>query len=210
MTTRGLTQRIGRKKSNKEKIAAEVIRNPSLLPELLAGMAADQARIKYGCAKVLRLISAKAPRLLYPDFEFFAGLLGQGKKFLQWDAATIIANLATVDTRRKFEPIFRRYFAPISGPVMITAANVIGGAAVIACAKPELADRIAAEILKVEKARYATAECRNVAIGQAIKSLDLFFEDIREKGAVSRFVRRQMKNRRRAVREAAEGFLERH
>jgi hypothetical protein len=47
--------------------------------------------------------------------------------------------------------ILDRYFAPISGPVMVTAANIIGGAVKIARAKPALTERIVSEILKVEK-----------------------------------------------------------
>ena len=93
---------------------------------------------------------------------------------------------------------------------MITAANVIGSAAKIALAKPELVDKIARQILKVEKAEYQTAECRNVAIGHAIKSLDQFFDHVSQQQAVVKFVRRQLTNRRNAVRKKAAEFLKRH
>lgn len=49
----------------------------------------------------------------------------------------------------KFEKILDRYLAPIPGPVLIMATNVIGGAAKIALAKPALAERITGELLKV-------------------------------------------------------------
>ncbi|MFQ5677760.1 MAG: hypothetical protein ACE5G1_17860, partial [bacterium] len=39
-----------------------------------------------------------------------------------------------------------------TGPVLVTAANIIQGAAKIAKAKPELTPRITRELLKVEKA----------------------------------------------------------
>jgi hypothetical protein len=52
-------------------------------------------------------------------------------------------------TQGRFERSFDRFFAPIPGPALIPAATVIGAGADIARARPELAGRIAAEILKV-------------------------------------------------------------
>jgi hypothetical protein len=66
--------------------------------------------------------------------------------------------------------ILEEYLAPISGPQMIDAANTIQGATSIALAKPYLADRIAAAVLAVEHAQYQRAECRNIAIGHAIRA----------------------------------------
>jgi hypothetical protein len=91
--------------------------------------------------------------------------------------------------------------------VLTTAANVIRGAGNIAAAKPQLADAIAREILKVEQAEYGTAECRNIAIGHAIQALDRCFDGIKRKEPVIRFVERQAGNPRNATRKKAEKFL---
>jgi hypothetical protein len=64
-----------------------------------------------------------------------------------------LSQLARVDAEDKFTAIFDKHFAPIRGPVMITAAHVIRGGARIAAAKPHLADRIAAEVMKVDRGR---------------------------------------------------------
>jgi len=158
---------------------------------------------------VLRLVSQKCPAILYPHFGFFAGQLDVDNNFLKWDAARIIANLAAVDSKEKLKPILNRYLRPIGGPVMITAATVIAGAATIALARPELAGRLARAVLKVERAKYQTAECLNVAIGHAIESLNRFFDllGVKEKGVLVGFVRRQLANRRNAVRKKAAAFL---
>jgi hypothetical protein len=92
---------------------------------------------------------------------------------------------------------------------MITAAYVIRGGARIAQAKPPLADRIAAEVVKVARARYQTPECRNVAIGHAILALGEFFDLLNRPGAVLQFVRQQVNNSRPATRKKAEQFLKR-
>lgn len=202
-----LLQQIGRKESDKDAIASKVIENPELLSQIMDGLGADKARVKYGCAKILHIISDEAPELLYPRFGFFTDLLDSDNNILKWEGTSVIANLAAVDSEDRIEAIFERYFAPIPGPVMITAANVIGGAAKIASAKPQLTERIAEKLLKVEKAQYKTNECRNVALGHAIKAFDQFFDQIRDKGPVIAFVRRQLENTRNATRKKAEVFL---
>jgi hypothetical protein len=200
-------QRIARKGSNKEKIAEEVARNADAIAEVLAGVRAEKPSVRFGCSTVLRLISEKAPAILYRHMDFFVRLLGDQNTFLRMDAARVIGNLTMVDFDGKFDRIFEEYFAPIKGPAMIPAANIIGTAAKIALAKPFLADRIAAEILKVERAHYATAECRNIALGHAIQSFDLFFEQVGDRASVSKLVRKQLKNPRAATRKKAEAFI---
>lgn len=210
MAVSRLLQQIARKDSDKERIADKVIKNPKLLPDILEGLSADNARAKYGCAKVLRVISEEQPDLLYPKFDFFADLLDSDNKIMQWQAIYVLANLPPVDSKGKFEKIFDKYFAPIPGPVMITAANVIGGAAKIALAKPKLTEKITKKLLKVEKAKYQTTECRNVALGHTIRSFDQFFDQIENKQPVIRLVRKQLRNTRNATRKSAERFLKRH
>jgi hypothetical protein len=163
---------------------------------------------------VLRLVSERRPELIYPYFGVFVGLLDSDNSFLKWGAIMTVANLAAVDAEKKFEAIFQKYYAPIPGPAMITAANIIGGSDKIARAKPELTERITREILKVEKGKYKnkgalSPECRNVAIGHAIDTFDKLFEQIDDKAKVIAFVKRQLKNTRKPVVKKAERFLKR-
>jgi hypothetical protein len=205
-----LLQQISRKGSNKEQIAEQVIEQPDLLSEIFEGLNSDQANIKYGCDKILRRISEKAPELLYPHFGFFANNLSSENTFFKWGAIHILANLAAVDAENKFEKIFDDYFAPIPGPVLITAANVIKGAAKIASAKPHLAERIAQALLPVEKAKYQNAECRNIALGQVIKTVGQFFDQIKDKEPMIKLVRKQLKNSRNATKKVAETFMKKN
>ena len=199
--------RISRLALNPAQLAHKAIRYPRLLAGVAEGLKADKPRIKYGCAKALRIISELRPDVLYPHYDFFVGLLDQENKILQWDAAYVLSHLARADDDDKFEAIFARYFSPIPGPVMITAATVIQGGARIAQAKPHLADRIAVEVLRVATARYRTLECRNVAIGHAIRSLSAILPLLRDPAPAVHFVRRQTRNRRPATRKKAKQFL---
>ncbi len=195
--------------SDPRQLARTVLKNPRLVEKLTQSLNASDARMKYTSAKALRLISEEQPRLLFPYFDFFVHLLDHENKILQWEAAFVLSHLIRVDADDQFAAIFDEYFAPISGPVMITAANVIQGGARIARARPQWADRIATEVSKVARARYQTAECRNVAIGHAIVALGEIWDLLHHPTPVLRFVRKQLKNRRPATRKKAEQFLKR-
>ncbi len=180
-----------------------------LIEETLDKVGSSVASERFGASKALRILSEQDPDAVYPHFGFFVRLLDGTNQILKWDATLTLANLAGVDREGKLDRMLDSYLAPIAGPNMVGAANVIRGAAVIAAAKPHLAPRIAARILDVEHATYATAECRNVAIGRAIVALDGFFTVIDDKKAVLEFVRRQVRNRRPATRAKAQKFLRR-
>ncbi len=203
MTASKIWQGLAQKVITPDELAAQVYANPDLLPEIFLGLHAKPARIKYGCLKVLQLLSEQQPELLYPHFDKVVQLLDSEVTFFKWGAILMVAQLTRVDTAHKFEPLFEKYFAPITGAELIPAGNVMRGAATIARAKPELTERITQELLKVESARYQTDECRNVAIGHAIKAFGEFFAQLENLTAVLEFVQRQLNNSRHGVQLAA-------
>jgi len=215
MNTTEIFESLSKKGADREGIVAEVLKRPETIPDLLEGLNAKEANIKYGSEKVLRLVGEERPELLYPHFDRFVELLDGENKFMKWGGIMTIANLAIVDSEKRIEQIFDRYFAPISGPVMVTAANIIGGAARIAKAKPALTERIAAEILKVETVKYLmhgkpSPECSNVVCGRAVETFTEIYDQIHEKKRVRDFVERQLRSSRPAVRKKAEEFFSKH
>jgi hypothetical protein len=174
-----------------------------VIDELIAALASKQARIKLEASKALRALSSESPLLVYPHFDFFAAMLGHPNNILKWNAMLTLANLASVDSEGKLDLILDAYLAPIQGPVMITAANAIRGAAQIAAAKPHLAPKIARKILRIEHARFATPECRNVAIGHALRAL----ATLPKTPATRAFARRHLANPRLATAAKAARLL---
>lgn len=114
MTTR--PGRIRQAALNPAQLARKAIRYPRLFSAIAEGLNADNPRIKYGCAKALRIISEQRPDRLYPHFDFFARLLDHENKILQWDAAFVLSHLARADDDDKFAAIFVRYFSPDPWP----------------------------------------------------------------------------------------------
>lgn len=204
---RVLIRRFAAPRAKVSRLASQLRRKPELLAGLIAALSSDVALVKFCAAKALRNLSERAPDLIYPHFDFFASLLRNENSILRWNVILLLGILATVDGKRRVDRIIDGYLSPISGPHLIDAGNTMRGAAAIGVAKPYLADMIARHILEVERATYATPECRNVAIGHAIASLDRLFPILAGKHAVQRFVSRQMDNSRAATRKKAEGFL---
>lgn len=188
-------------------VADFAIKLPEVLEYLVSGLNETDARIKYGCNNTLLILSEKKPEFIYPYFDVFKNYLKSENKFIKWSAILIIANLTRCDNKKKFDEIFNFYFSEIKGPVMITAANIIKGAAVIAKAKPYLTEKITKEILKVKNAKYETDECLNIVIGHTISSFDKFFRQIKDQDEVLDFVRSNINNQRRPTRNKAEKFI---
>lgn len=210
-----IVQQLSRKGADVESIVERIVADPKQIPALIERLQAPKGTLRYACEKVLRLTAERRPEFVYRWFDVYAELLECDNSFLKWGAILTIGHLAAADTEGRFEPIFARYYAPIPGPAMITAANIIGSSARIARAKPHLIDRITREVLKVEKGKYyrkdqLSPECRNVVIGHAIDTLDTFFDRITDKPAVRKFVQRQLKNTRPPVAKKAARFLQTH
>ncbi|HNT29526.1 MAG TPA: hypothetical protein PKL83_01065 [bacterium] len=207
-----LYDRLQRQTSTTTALTRYLIRHPEYLREVLAGLQAGkgQAAIKFGCSKLLISISARQPEVLYPYFNDIVALLEHNNSILRWSAIITLAHLTPADTGNKFEKIFARYYAPITGPVMITAANIVKSSAVIARAKPQLTPAIVNELLKVDKARYATAECKKIVQGKAIETFSAMFDLIDDKQAVIKFVTQQVRNTRAATAKKAASFLKKH
>jgi len=203
-----ITDQLSSAGANYPAVVARALRSPELIDDLCRGISSATTRVRYASAKALWLVSGEAPDLLYPRFDFFVNLFDGDNRILRWNATRILGNLAAADRENKLEPLLDRYLAPIRGPELIGAANIIGAAAAIALAKPHLADRIAAAILQVNRATYATPECRNVAAGHAIQALARFFPQLQNTKPVLAFVRVQLKNSRPATRKKAAKFLQ--
>lgn len=203
---------IAEKGSDKAKIAQKVIANSESIAEIIPVLSEKKGTLKFGCEKVLRLVSEERPDLVYPYFEDYVKLLDSENNFIKWGAILTLANLVKVDEDRRFDKILDKYLAPIQGPVMVAAANTIGGLIKIVESRPDLANRITREILKIRTATYImhgepSPECHNVICGHAIDAFGQIYDLIEDKKDIHRFVEAQRNNTRPQVQKKAEKFL---
>lgn len=191
----------------------KVEHNLDLIPILVEGMFSKKPSIRYGCGKVLMDLSEKHPEEIYQNIDSFIELLDSKYRIITWNSMAIIANIARVDKEKKIDNIIQKFFSFLNNEYMITVANAVGNLGKIAFVKPYLANQIVDEILKVEKVKltaHLTEECRRVIIEQAIKSIDLIYNNIDEKKNVLLFVERQVNSSRKSLRSKAAKFIKEH
>jgi len=205
-----LSQSLIDKTVTKGELLNRVKQDFGLIPLLLKGVDHPKAAVRYGCSKVLMDLSEEHPEKLYPNFGFFVNLLDSNYRILKWTALAIIANLARVDTDKKFDAVFGKYYSFLDDEYMVTVANVVGNSGKIALAKPYLIPEVTEELLKVKDLSitpHLTEECRRVIAQHAIKTFDLFFDRIDQKDQVISFVKLHLDSPRKKLCTAAEKFL---
>jgi hypothetical protein len=207
-----LLQKLVDKSMTKAELYQKVQQDFDLLPIILDGVSSSKAAIRYGCVKVLMDLSEEYPKKLYPYMDSFIDLLDNKYRILTWNAMAIIANLTKVDSDKKFDSIFNKYFSFINDEYLVTVANIVGNSSRIALAKPYLADEIADELLKVRDISttpHLTEECKRVIAEKTIKSFNVFFDQIEQKEKVISFVQSHLDSSRKTLRKEAENFLKR-
>ncbi len=122
-----------------------------------------------------------------------------------------IANLTAVDKSKKFDRIFGKYYSFLGSEYMVTVANTVGYSAKIAANKPYLADKIATELLKVQKLQitpHLTEECKLVIAQKAIETFNTLISQVQNKKALLAFAQKHQDSRRAALRREAQRFLD--
>jgi hypothetical protein len=206
----GLSQKLESKAITNQDLLQKIEQHFDLLPEVLQGISSPKAAVRYGCAKVLIVLSERYPEKLYPYMSTFIELLESKYRILTWNAIAIIANLTKVDKDQKFDAIFDKFYSFLNDEYLVTVANVVGSSARIALAKPYLVQRIAARLLKVNDISltpHLTAECKRVIIEHTISSFNVFFDKIENKAQVLSFVKAQLSSPRVSLRKEAQCFL---
>jgi hypothetical protein len=176
----------------------------------MKGVSSSKPAIRYVCGKILLEASKDRPDLLYPHVDFFIALLGSKYRILIWNAIIIITNLTSVDTEKKFDKIFEKYYQLLENDYMVTVANVVGNSWKIAIAKPYLTTRITDNLLTLEHRSttpHLSEECKRFIFEHAINSFDMFFPQIEQKEKVLMFVKQQLTCPRESLKCAAEKFL---
>ncbi len=155
-------------------------------------------------------LSAKYPDKLYPYMDRFVALLDSKHRILTWNALGAIANLTAADAEGKFDAIFEQYYGFLGSEYMITVANVVAFSASIIPNKPYLADKIQAELLKVQNLQttpHLTEECKLVIAQQAIETFNTLIRYSQNKAALIEFAQKYQNSPRTALRKEALKFI---
>jgi hypothetical protein len=208
MAKRNYLEDLGKRNIHPDDLAEMVKKNLDLLPEIFEGVSSQNKRIKNGTAKILRTLSEEYPEKLYPRFDFFVEHMNGDDTILKWLAIDTIANMAGVDNKNKIDKILKKYYEFLSDESMITAGHAVESLAKIAYAKPEYQDEITSQLFRVKTIRR-NSECRNILLGKVILGFEGYIDQIEDQDEVISFVKRELKNSRKATKKKAEKFLKR-
>jgi len=206
-----LLQKLVNKTMTKQQLLQKVKQNYELIPEILSGISSSKPAIRYSCAKVLMDLSQEEPEKLYSYMDFFIKMLGSKYRILTWNAIITIANLTKVDSEKKFDSIFDKYYSYLDDKYMVKVANVVRNSGKIALAKPYLTQKITDKLLKVDNISitpHLSEECKRVITEHAIKTFDVFFPQIEQKDKVISFVKKYLNSSRESLKIESEKFLE--
>jgi hypothetical protein len=205
-----LLDKLQNKKITKESLAEKIKHDFSMIPEIVKAMDSNKATIRYGCGKILMDLSEEYPEKLYPYMDSFVTYLDSKYRIIIWQAMHIIANLTKVDSKKKFDKIFNKYYSFLNDEYMVTVANVVGHSEKIANAKPYLIQKITENLLKIDGIKttpHLTDECKRVIAEKAISSFDIFFDKIENKEKVISFVKKHSNSSRKSLKINAQDFL---
>ena len=189
-----------------DELMRRVSSDPDAIPSMLAALN-QKGTARFKAAKDLQLISRANPCLLYPYFQAFANLLDSSSSVLLWNAIIILSHLIQVDSERRFDLIFDRYFAHLWDGKLVTAANILENSGRIARNRPDIAERITQELLDVDRIPLPTPECREVARGKVLSSFAEYVDILKRNRAANDFIIRCTNSRRPSVKKQSEALV---
>lgn len=199
---------LNNKSINIKAVAKKALKDDKLLTELLDNLWSKNETIRYNSHKVLCLISQEHPRILYPQWDYFAQFLKSDNTYHKLSAIHILSNLIKADTKGKFEKMFDRFYRLLDDKSFITAAYLAGASGKIARAKPKLQAKITNRLLSIDKTHHQQ-ERKDLVKASIIEAFEVYFDQTRNKKRIIEFVKKQLNCKSPKTRKAAKDFLKR-
>lgn len=168
-------------------------------------LSSKDPKIKYGASKKIIQRAENRPADLCANLDFFTKLSDNKNHILEWTALDVLGGIGTICSPRDRTTILNILYQKLNCGKMISAGHATKALGRIAKAKIEYQNEIIQELLKVEKYRYDSPECRKIAIGHVIESLCGL--PIDASANVKAWLTKQTKNSRPATARKAQKLL---
>jgi len=177
--------------------------------QLFKDLSSPNPKIKYSAQKAILELSYNDPKTLYKNFNFFVDLLDSTNNIFVWTGLLVLGNLSVVDKTHRIDSILDRIISKLNTGKMITAGNAIKSLIIIGKSRPDLANIIANEIIKVAGYKYDTQECKNILLGLIFASIFQIWGGLNttNKNSFIKLAQKNTTNRRNATAKKAEIFL---
>ena len=142
---------------------------------------------------------------MYPKWDYLAALLKSDNHYHRYVSINILANLAKVDVKNKFEKIFDEYFGNIDEDRTMVAAQTALNSGKIAIAKPNLQTKVTNRLLNIGKTHQGKQT--ELIKAYAIEAFSEYFEESSGKNMILDFVEAQLESKSPKTRKLAKEFL---
>lgn len=186
-----------------QRIVRRALKDGVFLETLLGNLKEKNDTIRFNSFEVLEFVSLQNPRVLYPHWDFFAGLLS-GNAYHKRIGVQILVDLVRIDTKGKFEQILDKYYDMLSDSVIV-AALITELTAKIIKAKPELEPQITRRLLDIDN---TTQKHKDLIKAGAIDSFMEYYEMAEDKEGIIEFVKGQLKSTSPKTKKKAKQFFE--
>ena len=190
------------------RILAEKVIEAEKISEALEGILSKKDEIRSHSFKILMHVSEEQPEILYPKYDYLANLLESDNHYQRYISINILANLAVIDTKNKFEKIFDKYFSNIDGDRTMVAGQAALNAGKIAKTKLNLQKKITKRLLNIGK----THKGKQIDLIKAyvIEAFTEYFEESSDKNKILDFVKAQLESKSPKTRRLAKKFLKKN
>jgi hypothetical protein len=190
-----------------KKLVRKAIKDKELLPELLREILSKEDKTRYTSFRALMNICQEQPDLLYPHWDHFVELLDREDIHSKYIGSYLVGSLTAVDTDKKFEEIFDKYYTLLDDKSIIPAAHVARNSGKIVRAKPQLEPKITERLLNIDATRHEPGH-KELIKSEAIVAFNEYFELAKYKERIVGFVKQQTKSQSPKARKNAKKFLE--
>jgi hypothetical protein len=193
------------KKITIKEAAEKAIKDELILSELLDGILSKKEEIRFNSHETLLFISENDPEILYPKWDYLAGLLTSDNHFHRYIAINLIANLVKADVENKFERDFDKYFKNIAGERTMVAGQAAMNAGKIAKEKPHLQGKITEILLKIDQIHQGKQT--ELMKAHAITAFNDYFDEAGDKDKIIDFVKACLESDSPKTMKVAKEFL---
>ena len=188
-----------------EFFSEKVIKNTDSIGQYLDGLISKNETYRYNCFKVLNIVSKKKPDILYPHWDFFINHLRSDNNYHKMSAILIIANLASIDTKNRFEKVFDEFYDNLKSKKTIVPIYIVKSSGKIVNFKPHLEEKITKLLLDIENIH--PGKQIDLVKSSVIESFSEFYESSQKKDEILCFVKNQLDSKSPKTRKTAKEFL---
>jgi hypothetical protein len=187
---------LNKKDADIETMAKKAQKNENMLSELLDSLTSKNETYRYNCHKVLMVISQNKPTLLYPKWDHLEKLLKSDHTYWKMSAILILANLTAVDSEKRFEKIFDKYYSLLDDRSMVVAVYVARSSGKIVAAKPNLESKITKRLLKIDETHHNEGRKALIKSG-VVEAFSEYYDSAKNKKKLLEFIKEQTEARAR-------------